>query len=135
MSAQAPAATPFASGALLAAALLFAAPGSVWAQTTAQAELDSALELYTARLFYSIARFRTTPPEGITRYTEGIVQLRIDIGANGMLERHTLLRGSGNGTLDQHAINILQSAVPQTAIPSGLRNRPFYIAITIDFSS
>ena len=115
---------PFATGALFAAALAFAMPAPALAQAPAQPEVSAALDLYTARLFYSIAR-----------YTEGIVQIRIDLDASGRLARQTLLRGSGNALLDRHAANILQSAVPQTDIPDGLRNKPFYIAITIDFSS
>ena len=126
---------PFATGALFAAVLAFAMPAPALAQAPDHPEVSAALDLYTARLFYSIARFRTTPPDGITRYTEGVVQIRIDIDASGRLARQTLLRGSGNDLLDRHAANILQSAVPQTDIPDGLRNKPFYIAITIDFSS
>jgi TonB family protein len=123
-----------AAGALFAAAM--AVTSAAWPQAGAQqSEVDAALELYTARLSYAIARFRTAPPEGVTRYSEGVVQLRIDIGASGILERQSLLRGSGDAKLDEHAQNILKSAVPQTAIPSGLRARPFYIAVTIDFSS
>ena len=127
------------SAATIAAGGLFAATmalsGAVLAQASTQAEVDAGLELYTARLSYAIARFRTNPPEGVGRYTEGIVQLRIDINADGRLEGQTLLKSSGNPLLDQHARNILQSAVPQTDVPNGLQKRAFYIAVTIDFSS
>ncbi|MEI6303062.1 MAG: TonB family protein [Betaproteobacteria bacterium] len=126
-------ATRLAAGSLFAAALALAGPAM--AQAPTQAEVDAGLELYTARLSYAIARFRTNPPEGIGRYTEGIVQLRININADGQLEGQALLKSSGNPLLDQHARNILQSAVPQTGIPSGLHKRAFYIDVTIDFSS
>lgn len=93
-----------------------------------------ALELYGIRLVQTGSRLRNYPEEAFREKLSGTSSITLAVGANGTLERQTLLRSAGHTILDQHAMAMLARAVPVTEIPANLRNTAFTIQVSVVFA-
>ncbi len=103
--------------------------------TVAGAEPDSsALELYGMRLIQTGSRLRGYPEEALREKLAGTAVVALAIGADGKLERQTLLRSAGYAVLDEHAVAMLAKAVPETEIPANLRSTAFTIQVSVVFA-
>lgn len=101
----------------------------------AGAEPDrSALELYGIRLLQTGSRLRNYPEEAFREKLAGTAVVALAIGADGKLDRQTLLRSAGHAVLDEHAMAMLARAVPATEIPTNLRNTAFTIQVSVVFA-
>jgi len=115
---------------LVSSALLFALAAPLGA-----AQPDAgALELYKARLLQTGSRLRTYPEEAYAQKLEGTAVVTLGVDAKGRLTRLTLEKSSGHRVLDEHAIGMLEKAVPAVEVPINLRNIAFTIQVVVVFA-
>jgi protein TonB len=100
---------------------------------TADAEMNSALELYRALLMQTGSKLRIYPEDALRRGQTGRVIVHLSIGADGKLESEELLQSSGYPALDRSALDMLARAVPLTEIPAALHNIAFEMAFIVKF--
>lgn len=115
---------------LVAALFLLVLPGLARGQS---AETDSALQLYTYKLVQTGMKIRSYPAEAQARGEEGTVTVEISMSANGRLAAANLITSSGHASLDSHALDLLERAVPMTGIPAALHNRDFAFRVVLSF--
>jgi TonB family protein len=96
--------------------------------------IDDALQLYGARLLQVSAKVRSYPEAAVRQQIEGTVQVNVTVGADGKLKQRELIRSSGHALLDEHALAMVETAVPLTEIPLALKNRQFLATVTFVFS-
>jgi periplasmic protein TonB len=96
--------------------------------------IDDALQLYGARLLQVSAKVRSYPEAAVAQQIEGTVQVNVTVGADGKLKQRELIRSSGHALLDEHALAMVETAVPLTEIPLALKNRQFLAMVTFVFS-
>ena len=65
---------------------------------------------------------------------QGRVEVRMVIGANGMVARASIKSGSGHEILDSQALDMLRKGKTTVPIPVGLRGREFSIDVPVIFS-
>ena len=58
----------------------------------------------------------------------------LGVDAKGKLTRLTLEKSSGHRVLDEHAIGMLEKAVPAVEVPINLRNIAFTIQVVVVFA-
>jgi TonB family protein len=100
----------------------------------AMAQDDGAIELYKARLLQTGSRLRAYPAEAYTQKLSGTVLLTVSISAKGQLARNQLAKSSGHRILDEHALALIEKAVPVTELPPGLRDLAFTIQVAVVFA-
>lgn len=111
------------------ALVAWAAPGE-----RALAQDPAAIELYKARLLQTGARLRAYPAEAYAQQLSGTVLLTISVSADGQLTRNVLAQSSGHRILDEHALALIEKAVPATQLPLGLRDTAFTIQVAVVFA-
>jgi protein TonB len=104
------------------------------ASDEAAAAKNDALELYRARLLQVGRKLGSYPQEAVARRLEGTAQVMVTIAADGTLKQHELVRSSGHGALDAHALAMVEKAVPLTEIPSALKNSQFDVLVVFVFA-
>ncbi len=99
-----------------------------------QPDAASLAAQYRAALMAEAARYKRYPRFARDNGWEGRVEVRLAIGADGAIASLRVARGTGYSILDQQALEMVHSAEPQTAIPEGLRGKPFSVEIPVIFS-
>ncbi|MBI4293474.1 MAG: TonB family protein [Betaproteobacteria bacterium] len=95
--------------------------------------IAAALQLYQYRLLQAGTKLRGYPPEAVNARLEGSASVSLHISAAGALTRRAVIQSSGHRVLDEHALALLEEAVPLTEIPLALHNRAFIVRIVVAF--
>ena len=98
-----------------------------------QAEVDAALRLYSARLLQTGQKLRGYPTEALEQNLSGVATIEIDIGADGKATHKHLTGSSGQRILDEHAMQLVELALPLTEIPSALNGRAFKVHVSVNY--
>jgi len=143
----APAESAPADSAAAASSASSAAPGQarsapqppVGAATEASArsgsEVDSGtLEQYRLALIVATRRYKRYPAIAMEKGWQGRVEVRMEIGANGMLASASIKRSSGHEILDNQALEMLKKGKTTVQIPTGLRGRAFNVDVPVIFN-
>ena len=120
------------------AASAWSAPAQVGSPRTdqparSQAEIDAALQLYSARLLQTGQKQRGYPAAALEQHLSGVATIEIDIGADGKPEHKSLVGSSHHQILDEHAMQLMELALPLTEIPSALNGRAFKVHVTVNY--
>ena len=143
----APAESAPADSAAAASSASSAAPGQarsapqppVGAPTEASArsgsEVDSGtLEQYRLALIVATRRYKRYPAIAMEKGWQGRVEVRMEIGANGMLASASVKRSSGHEILDNQALDMLKKGKTTVQIPTSLRGRAFNVDVPVIFN-
>jgi protein TonB len=143
----APAESAPADSAAAASSASSAAPGQarsapqppVGAPTEASArsgsEVDSGtLEQYRLALIVATRRYKRYPAIAMEKGWQGRVEVRMEIGANGLLASASIKRSSGHEILDNQALDMLKKGKTTVQIPTGLRGRAFNVDVPVIFN-
>ena len=99
--------------------------------TRSQAEVDAALQLYSARLLQTGQKHRGYPAAALEQNLTGVAAIEIDVGADGKPKHKNLVGSSGHRILDEHALQLMELALPLTEIPSALNGRAFKVHVSV----
>jgi protein TonB len=102
-----------------------AAPEAADAGTLAQ---------YRLQLISVAKRYKRYPRVAMDNNWEGTAEIRMVIGANGMIASLVVRKGSGHDILDQEALQWIRKAKPLAPIPAALRGKEFTVDIPVIFN-
>jgi protein TonB len=91
----------------------------------------SVLDAYRLALIDAAKRYRRYPVQAMERGWQGRVEIRVVIGADGMIKRTLVKTSSSYQILDDQALDMVKRALTQ--IPSGLHGREFILDIPVIF--
>lgn len=98
-------------------------------------EVDSGtLERYRLALIVATRRYKRYPAIALEKGWQGRVEVRLVIGANGMLASAAIKTSSGHEVLDNQALDMLKKGKTTVQIPSGLRGREFAVDVPVIFN-
>jgi len=89
------------------------------------------LDAYRLALIDAAKRYRRYPVQAMERGWQGRVEIRVIIGADGMIKRTLVKTSSNYQILDDQALDMVKRA--RTQIPSALRGREFSVDIPVIF--
>ena len=95
-----------------------------------QAAVDSAMQLYGARLLQTGHKHRGYPAAALEQKLSGVATIEVEIGADGKVKHKSLIGSSSHRILDEHAMQLLELALPLTEIPSALNGRAFKVHLS-----
>lgn len=113
------------------------APVGVTTETTAKSgsEADKGtLEQYRLALIAATGRYKRYPAIAMEKGWQGRVEVRMVIGANGMLAGTSIKSSSGYKILDDQAMSMLKKGKTTVPIPASLRGRAFNIDVPVIFN-
>jgi protein TonB len=113
------------------------APAGAASGTTARSgdAADSGLlEEYRLALIAATRRYKRYPAIAMEKGWQGRVEVRMFIGANGMLARTAIQTSSGHAVLDKQAIDMLRKGKTTVQIPARLRGRAFSVDVPVIFN-
>jgi protein TonB len=91
------------------------------------------LEKYRLDLIMAARRYKRYPSQAMERGWQGKVEIRLLIGANGMIRTASVRTSSGYQLLDDQAMDMIRKAKPLAQIPPVLRGREFSVDIPVIF--
>jgi len=91
------------------------------------------LAQYRVALISAANRYRRYPAQAMERGWQGRVEIRLSIGANGMIQGAAIRTSSGHQVLDDTALDMIRKAKPMTQIPQALRGREFIVDVPVIF--
>jgi protein TonB len=94
---------------------------------------EDAIDDYGRALSRLLDRHKQYPQIARRRGWEGMVEVKIDIGAEGRISDVKVSQSSGYDVLDQRAIEIIQSAQPLPPAPASLQGKAFVVTVPIHF--
>jgi len=89
------------------------------------------LDAYRLALIDAARRYKRYPVQAMERGWQGRVEIRVVIGADGMIKRTLVKTSSSYQILDDQALDMVKRALTQ--IPSALRGREFSVDIPVIF--
>jgi len=92
------------------------------------------LEQYRLALIVAARRYKRYPAIAMEKGWQGRVEVRINIGANGMIASTSIKASSGHELLDNQALDMLKKGKTTVPIPPNLRGREFSIDIPVIFN-
>ncbi len=92
------------------------------------------LDQYRLALLGAANRYKRYPAIAMEKGWAGRVEIRIVIGANGLMQSIAVKTSSGFDLLDRTAVDMVTKAKPMTTIPPALRGREFAVDIPVIFS-
>ena len=98
-----------------------------------KAAVDSALQLYGARLLQTGHKHRGYPAAALEQKLTGVATIEIGIGADGKVKHKSLVGSSSHSVLDEHAMQLMELALPLTEIPSALTGRAFTLRVSVNY--
>lgn len=114
-----------------------AAPGAPGAEASAKpgSEADTGtLEQYRLALIVATRRYKRYPAIAMEKGWQGRVEVRMLIGANGMVINASIKTSSGHEVLDNQALDMLKKGKTTVPIPVALRGREFSIDVPVIFN-
>jgi protein TonB len=92
------------------------------------------LEQYRLALIVATRRYKRYPAIAMEKGWQGRVEVRMVIGANGMIASASIKTGSGHDILDNQALDMLKKGKTTVPIPASLRGREFSIDVPVIFN-
>jgi protein TonB len=92
------------------------------------------LEQYRLALIVATRRYKRYPAIALERGWQGRVEVRMVIGADGMVASTSIKGGSGHEILDNQALDMLKKGKAIVPIPAGLRGQEFSIDVPVIFN-
>jgi protein TonB len=112
-------------------------PGAPGTEASARSgsETDAGtLEQYRLALIVATRRYKRYPAIAMEKGWQGRVEVRMVIGANGMVINASIKSGSGYDILDNQALDMLKKGKTTVPIPVALRGREFSIDVPVIFN-
>ncbi|MCX7141980.1 MAG: energy transducer TonB [Proteobacteria bacterium] len=91
-------------------------------------------EQYRLALIVAARRYKRYPAVAMEKGWQGRVEVRMVIGANGMIASASIKTSSGHEVLDNQALDMLRKGKTTVPIPVSLRGREFDIDIPVIFN-
>ena len=91
------------------------------------------LAQYRLALIGAARRYKRYPAHAMDKGWQGRVEIRLVIGANGMIRSSLVKASSGYEILDNQALDMVKKAKPLAPIPAALRGREFTVDIPVIF--
>jgi len=133
--APAPAAAPAAEAALPAPGpVARMEPQPVAASAAPPGPDPGALDRYRLQLVTVAARFKRYPRSAIDNNWEGVVVVRMTIGAGGRIAALGIKESSGHEVLDRQALDMFRTAMPFVQLPPELAGRDFELELRAIYS-
>jgi protein TonB len=102
--------------------------------TRAGSDADAGtLEQYRLALIVAARRYKRYPAQAMDNGWQGRVEVRLVVGANGMIQNSLVKVSSGHEILDNQALDMVKKAKPLAPIPPALRGREFTVDIPVIF--
>jgi len=109
-------------------------PQSVAASGAPPGPDRGALERYRLQLVTAAARFKRYPRSAMDNNWEGVVVVRMTIGADGRIAALGIKTSSGHEVLDQQALDMFRTAKPFVQLPPELGGREFELELRAIYS-
>jgi protein TonB len=93
-----------------------------------------ALDRYRLQLVTAAARFKRYPRSAIDNNWEGVVVVRMTIGADGRIAALGIKESSGHEVLDRQALDMFRTAKPFVLLPPELAGREFELELRAIYS-
>jgi periplasmic protein TonB len=93
----------------------------------------SLLEKYRLALIDAVRRYRRYPPQAMERGWQGRVEIRLVIGASGMIKSASIRISSHYQILDDQALDMVKKGKTLAQIPAALRGREFTVDVPVIF--
>lgn len=101
---------------------------------TGEAGVDPhGLRQYRLSLAIAARRFKLYPAQAREQAWSGTAEVMLAVAANGVTQPVQLLRTSGYPVLDAAALEMIDRAAPQVALPPSLRGRSFNVTLPVAF--
>src|SRR5258705_2463704 len=91
------------------------------------------LDAYRLALIDAVKRYKRYPVQAMERGWQGRVEIRIVIGADGMISSTNVKTSSNYQILDDQALDMVKRGKSLTQIPPALRGREFTVDIPVIF--
>ena len=92
------------------------------------------MDQYRLALIAATRRYKRYPAIAMEKGWQGRVEVRMVIGANGMLADASVRSGSGHEILDRQAVEMLKKGKTTIPIPAKLRGREFHVDVPVIFN-
>jgi protein TonB len=93
-----------------------------------------ALDRYRLQLVTVAARFKRYPRSAIDNNWEGLVVVRMTVGADGRIAALGVAKSSGHEVLDRQALDMFRTAKPFVQLPPELAGREFELELRAIYS-
>jgi protein TonB len=110
------------------------APGADAAGKSGTEADAGTLDQYRLALIVATRRYKRYPAIAMEKGWQGRVEVRMVIGADGMMLHASIKAGSGYDVLDNQALDMLKKGKTTVPIPLGLRGREFSIDVPVIFN-
>lgn len=90
-----------------------------------------ALNEYRLALVGAAKRYKRYPAQAMEKGWQGRVEIRLVIGANGLIRNASVKISSGYQILDDQAMDMVKKGKPLAQIPAALRGREFVVDIPV----
>lgn len=127
-----PAAAP-AAPAQQAAAAPSAAATTDQSARASDADEAGSRDQYRLALIGAAKRYKRYPAQAMQNGWTGKVEIRLVIGANGMIQSAAVKTSTGFSLLDDTALDMIKKAKPLTQIPPALRGKEFTVDVPVIF--
>jgi protein TonB len=91
------------------------------------------LDAYRLALIDAAKRYKRYPVQALERGWQGRVEIRVVIGADGMIKRTLVKTSSSFQILDDQALDMVKRGKPLTEVPPALRGREFTVDVPVIF--
>ena len=104
------------------------------AATVQSAEEAGTLGRYRLALIGAAKRYKRYPRVAMDNNWEGRAEIRVVIGANGMISSISVKSSAGHEILDKQALDMITKAKPLVPIPPSLKGKEFSVDVPVIFS-
>jgi len=108
-------------------------PAEVAAKTSIEGFDAGLLDAYRLALIDAAKRYKRYPVQAMERGWQGRVEIRVVIGADGMIRSTHVKTSSNYQILDDQALDMVKRGKSLTQIPPALRGREFTVDIPVIF--
>ena len=110
------------------------APGApLGAERASDADEAGSRDQYRLALIGAAKRYKRYPAQAMQNGWTGKVEIRLVIGANGMIQSAAIKTSAGFSLLDDTALDMIKKAKPLTQIPPALRGKEFFVDVPVIF--
>jgi protein TonB len=99
----------------------------------AEAADAGSLAQYRLALITSARRYKRYPAQAMEKGWQGKVEVRLEIGANGMIRTASVKSSSGYDILDKQALDMITKGKTLVPIPAALRGKEFVVDVPVIF--
>ena len=105
----------------------------VAAERASDADEAGSRDQYRLALIGAAKRYKRYPAQAMQNGWTGKVEIRLVIGANGMIQSAAIKTSAGFSLLDDTALDMIKKAKPLTQIPPALRGKEFFVDVPVIF--